>query len=489
MALAYFKVNRQALLDCEPRNEPGNPWVSFRKSMAKPFILDVLRGVSEMRLLHGCKGFDMTAEEVNTREGIRLGSLLRESFDRELGSEFFKNGCSDIKTGPVKEQRYVLGVTPDGNDIGLIFNTTLAGRFPFAERKADDPCPGTKPSAGGCEMPISKIESEFEPPGTTSLGKGGRLVFTNLKNAEALFSRAESSQSSTSVGRLSYVTIDDPNVPLATAAALSANFPPVFPNAAVDKGNLARYWVTDGGAADNRGLLSLLYALEGTIRRLYETDAGALPTLHIISADASASDLSYVQDRGIGSAMGAAESFASQLITDKLNEIDKFYEEPPNQELPSRNFKNLIMPLTLRSNGGVGTHWMLPDKILLRPPFHGMPQGDEERRGDLHSMQNPCDDKDGELRFWKSIQRFLSLREPACEVNREDILTIFDSLHESVGGKGSDEYKEFAGEKPLAVKWLCELSPVMQTERSHAETWSSLIDDLAGHGTPAGYCL
>ncbi len=485
-ALAYFKVNRQALLKSRPDNKSGNPWAKFRASMAEPFIQDVLQGASEMRMLHGCKRADTTVDETSIREGIRLSSLLRESFDRRLGDGFFKDGCSSIETSQGTDPRYVLGVESPGKGIGLIFNSTLGGRFPFADRKAEDPCPGAQRRDGGCTWPISKIESKFEPPGTTSLGKGGRLVFTNLQDAEALFPDPDGSQSNISAGPLNYVVIKDPDVPLATAAALSANFPPVFPNAAVDRGNLARYWVTDGGAADNRGLVSLLYALEGAIKRLPETDAGPLPTLHILSADASASDLSYAQDRGVGSALGAAERFASQLITDKLNEIENSYKDLPSSS--KVRFHNLIMPLALRSNGGVGTHWMLPNTILLRSPFRGTPQGAEESLDDPHGMKNPCNDKDGELKFPRSVLRFLSLREPACEVDRGEILTVFDSLHESDGEKGSDAYRRFANKSPFAVNWLCKPPPATKPQLRHVETWTGLVEDLTGREAPAGYC-
>ena len=61
---------------------------------------------------------------------------------------------------------------------------------------------------------------------------GGRLVFTNLKN-RAAFPSIEAPIPNT---RLPYWLVDDLDVPLARAAALNANFPPIFPNARARSG-------------------------------------------------------------------------------------------------------------------------------------------------------------------------------------------------------------------------------------------------------------
>lgn len=481
-ALAYFKVNRQALLDSLPGEQPDSPWRKFRDSMVEPFIQDVVQGASEMRLLYGCK----RGPEDEFREGLRLSSLLRESFDRRLGNQIFKDGCAPIPTSSDHgDYRYRVGLERKSMGIGLIFNTTLAGRFPVQDRDSADSCPGENmggtPATAGCTMPISTIESTVDPPQTTSFGKGGRLVFTNLEDAETLF---PSSTDPASGERPIYTVIADPDTPLATAAALSANFPPVFPNAAVDKGNLARYWVTDGGAADNRGIISLLHVMQKTIGKLAKYgNAAPLPTLHIVLADASAADLAFAQDRGVGAALGAAERFASQIIVDKRDEIRRGYKSLPGS--PDARFHNLVMPLALRSNGGVGTHWMLPDNILLRPPFGTTQQITGQERRPPGEMTEPCDDASGELGFPRSLLRFLSLRKAGCEIDREEILTLFDMLHDVNGGQPSDGYEKIAEKKPNILKWLCEEPPVGQ---QHEESWRGLVEALVKPGIPVGYC-
>ena len=84
----------------------------------------------------------------------------------------------------------------------------------------------------------------------TSLSAGGRLILTNLADTDAFPDQGMPQAPSE---YLAYVALNNPEIKLATAAALNANFPPVFSNAAVDVASSRRYWVTDGGATDNRG--------------------------------------------------------------------------------------------------------------------------------------------------------------------------------------------------------------------------------------------
>ena len=94
---------------------------------------------------------------------------------------------------------------------------------------------------------------------------GSRLILTNLLIDDETFP-AKGFRGVTSE-YLPYVIVQDTDQRLACGAALSANFPPVFSNAAIDlyqneRCNVVdRHWVTDGGASENRGVISLLYVL------------------------------------------------------------------------------------------------------------------------------------------------------------------------------------------------------------------------------------
>jgi len=107
---------------------------------------------------------------------------------------------------------------------------------------------------------------------------GGRLIFTNL--ADRTHSRlrcvAPRIRVAHSDVRLPYVVVQDRDVPVASAAALNANFPPIFTNARVDVASETKdaacpersYYVTDGGATENLGLVSALYALRAALKQL-----------------------------------------------------------------------------------------------------------------------------------------------------------------------------------------------------------------------------
>lgn len=478
-ALAYFRINRQDLLETPPGNDPANPWSLFGAAMSHAFIQDVLLGASEMRMLYGC-----TREK--SREGIRLGSLLRESMDRRFNANLFDNGCSPIHTAGRKDDgRYLTGSL----EIGLIFNTTLGGLFPI-------PGAGNEEPENGCpvrlaDTPIISVQEDaLEAKCRTSVGKGGRLVMTNLDKAPALFAPPEHRLTAAPASYLNYEIIDDPRVPVATAAALSANFPPVFPNAAVDRKGVARYWVTDGGAADNRGIVSLLYALERTIesqRNQGSIKAGTpWPNIHVILADASATNLAYAQDRGVSSALGAAERFASQLMTDKLDKINNDYKALTGDPGKRIEFHNLTMPVVLRSDGGVGTHWMLPEQISMRTPFGKVLRNKDGEVVTLEQLAEPCDADSGDLDFLGTLGRFFGLTRPGCNLDRQQVVTLFEMLHTTGNADAFKPLTDIAGEKPNILRWLCEM-PLLR-KNNHAENWTDLVSALGGGSEHINYC-
>jgi len=461
-AIAYFAMHREELLGAGPRGRPESMgataclndagecrgWARFGAVMSAPFIQDALRGLTEWRMAWGCQD-----RGGRSREGIRLGVQLQESFDRWFSGEFesgqvFQDGCAapppwSGTSGPVTR----LG---DQTEMGLIFNTALAGSFDRALFQ----CPDGQTCDGATLADVEYLANQaHEGYRTSAQGKGGRLILTNLKvdrdeqdGREGPFPDEADDLDAAPRDYLTYKVVNAPAIPLVSAAALSANFPPVFPNAAVDVDGQFRYWVTDGGATDNRGIISVLYALEGAIRdelacqgkaedpsdlssggwsgdtplqqssTCFDSDGRSYPPIHIVMAEASATDPTYTQDRGITTTFGAAERFASQLLVDKTRQLAKMYEGLGGQGI---YLHKLAMPLTLRSAGGIGTHWMLPANVTLREPA-GLPSGQEEvlAATGIHwpASENP-------------VERFLRFTDPGVDMSGEQAKRLVEALH------------------------------------------------------------
>jgi hypothetical protein len=346
-AIAYYSIHRDELMRGDASAEIA--WRKYFNTMAAPFIDDVLEGMSELR----------------TCGGTRTGILLRDSFIKRMES---------AQPGAIR----TVGQSP----VGLIFNTTRAGEQEWAS--------GNLATA-------------------TSAGAGAPLIFSNIDPAS--FEHCGHREAPSLC--LSSRSICDPDVPLTAAAALSANFPPVFANAAVDVAsgaNRTRYWVTDGGASENRGIISLLYALRYALsQELAEQFVSAdpkpraLPEIHIIVADASAEDTSFVQDRGLNSALCAADNYANQLsleLTAQINELCRELHSKAGAKSKdcSVHFHYLGMPDVLRVTGSVGTHWMLAGTYALHHKEKNGAAGDhtvlrgrsvEALIADLHVDGNP----------------------------------------------------------------------------------------------------
>jgi len=344
-ALAYFAAHRDDLINGDEKQ-----WQEFSKTMAEPFIQDVLEGITEWRVIAGSEHTDKYTKK-RFRMGLRLGDLLAESFEGR-----FKLNES--------EKNKQMGGHPD---IGLIFNTALVAQFPRW------PCDKLDKDAEwyDCNCGDNTAIAEQEkrcPVLRTKIDQGGRLVFTNIKDITKF---PEEGLDDALGDYLKYVFVRDGSIPIVRAAALSANFPPVFPNSAVDIDGKNRYWVTDGGATDNRGILSLLYALKSALKdeKIHCNDRPkdqACPAIHVIIADASATTLSFKRETGISAKFGAPARFASQLMVDLANDIKAKYKKLGG----TVKFHTLAMPLTLRSHGGLGTHWMLPTNVSFNVPLN-----------------------------------------------------------------------------------------------------------------------
>jgi len=307
-ALAYFVSHWPRLLGTD-----SAAWDEFFTAMKKPYIEDVLDGSGEWRI---------AADH-------RLGHLLADSFERHWGDNRRKTMA-------------------DVDDIGLILNSAIAGRF--VREVGDDN-----------KAPIGVIERRSGRSGSSDVA-GGRVVYTNLELPDH-FGKAvlieEKEPRVTRDTRLPVFVVNGGHVRLSDAAAANANFPPVFSNVAIDRNHDLRLWVTDGGAIDNRGTETLLMALRHAVQAVKGTKrCPTLPTIHVIEVEASAFSDSYSQDRGLGSMMAAGTAFASQLDAEVLEDLRR-------QSNGGVRFHYLPMPRLLRRSGSFGTHWMMQERITV----------------------------------------------------------------------------------------------------------------------------
>jgi hypothetical protein len=335
VAAAYFYAHQADLQ--RPYATSWQDWRKFEYHMTDPFIGDVLEGATEWRIV----------------SRMALGVLLKESFERHL---FTADGLQHL--GDAAKPALILNTTVTGTpeeDSDL-----LRGRFlhPTKAQTCDQR-----------HLPYANVS-------------GGRLIFTNLRDRSA-FPDAERG-TDTKPGdtrpiadiRLPYVVVQDPKVPLSAAAALNANIPPVFTNARVnvpaevsdDECPERPYYVTDGGATENLGFVSALYALRKALRDMEASPGTDIPEIHLVLIEASATTYDYTPDRGINAATGGAkERLTGGLTVELVDEINKELKlARPNAA--AIQFHYLAMPLAFRSRGGFGTHWMFPQSVLIENP-------------------------------------------------------------------------------------------------------------------------
>jgi hypothetical protein len=280
------------------------------------------------------------AAEWRIASGMRIGQILAEGFEHRFESD------------GLKQDRATLGQV--ANEIGVVFDTAICGS-----------------ARSG------------------TLESGGRLVFTNLPN-DFLDSAANDGWRFD----FPFVSVNHPSIDFARAAALSANFPPVFSNAAIDIDGKpgVDYWVTDGGAVENRGIISILLAVRAALNRINRPDgapAVRLRPVRILLADASAfADTNHGQgrsDRGLGAKFEAARQISNRLVRELLNDINRRYDMlmprgPDNPDQPVSPYckgekkahprsgvsvVDLTMPDALRVGGSFGTNWMMPSSVEI----------------------------------------------------------------------------------------------------------------------------
>jgi len=331
VSLAYFSAHREQLL------RQTNTWTTFIEAMSFNHIQDVLQGFAEWRLVRR----------------VGLAQLLVESFDRKFNQK---------QEGAKKLGELV--------DIGLILNTTIAAH----------PAPDSTFLAELFASPKALYSKDMV---FTRL-EGGRLIFTNLSDT-SIFDSHDDLKGKMGISAdidLTYKTIRDPSLLISTAAALNANFPPVFANSGVweidTKQQVSgKYYVTDGGVNENRGLISLLYALNSALR---QWSVGKSVDIHVLALDASAFSIDYDEDRGIHNLFSgtAQERLASGLERQLLVQICRKAEELGGECLaknsgtakagPKIHMHYLSMPAVLAMRGGFGTHWMLPETVRVTNP-------------------------------------------------------------------------------------------------------------------------
>lgn len=331
-ALAYFAGHRADLVGGSP-----DAWTRYFDTMSQPFIQDVLERASEWRMV----------------TSGRLGMLLAESFETRWHLPAERNTLAQVR------------------DMGLILNTALAGHF---DRPGDD---------GDPARPLFEIEPRHRKDLTRSTLAGGRLLLTNLEFPAAL----TSAPLEPGIVHPLPIVVRSTQLRLEQAAALNANFPPVFSNAAIDVDEKTRFWVTDGGAVDNRGMEMLLYALRLALERL---DRDRLPRIHVVVADASAFSDKYAQDRGISSVTGAGSRFASHLNAELVAAIRAIYARTPDRFA----FSYVMMPDRLRESGSFGTHWMLQKRITIHHGSASETISGEEMVDVLRALHAPGADRD-----------------------------------------------------------------------------------------------
>jgi hypothetical protein len=310
----------------------GNAWTEYVDGVGEPFIQDVLEGIGELRIVGSTS----------------LGALLQESLQRRV--------FNDRDPG---KARAIAQVFSDPRVPPLILNSAISGH----------PYDDSEVLAGRISSPPTGASCAVKSRPYANLA-GGRLIFTNLTNTTGFPQPMEGVPDMW----LPYRIINFGDVKLSSASALTANFPPVFSNARVrigpdvedaKQGACSRsYFVTDGGATENLGLVSALYALRST---LTDMDAETpLSDIHILALEASAIDYDYSDDRGLGAATGGSKERINAGLTQALlREVQKLADERHHVQV---HVHYLPLPVAFRSRGGFGTHWMFAPTVRVANP-------------------------------------------------------------------------------------------------------------------------
>jgi hypothetical protein len=422
VALAYFAAYRDALVTA-PRDGGGSCpddfaantlkadlWDCFDDSMTRPFIEDVLNGATEWRV------FSRTA----------LSALLAESFEHRL---FGNRRLASIESPALILNVSVVSHPAEASDL--------------LQRTLD-----AAPTAGAQDEKCGEAERAFQ------MLSGGRIIFTNLRDSGKFPQRDPRIPDI----RLPYHVMQADDIPLATAAALNANFPPIFPSArvriadAVSGDCPARtYYVTDGGAVENLGLISALYALQSAVDRV--PMGSRLRPIHVVLAEASAVTYDYGQDRGLSALGGSRERLAGGLTETLIRALEDQITAR-DQASPKIEFYYLGLPLAFRARGGFGTHWMYAKEYHLSDP--------RQRSIPL-----------------KNYIPLAVLRNEKAAVDRKALQELWLALHDP-DRRFCDGSRKFESADSIKVQsWICGDSKANPEGRDlHMEQWQRLVERI-----------
>lgn len=424
VAAAYFYSHRKSLLEDQPQRcdaldqSKQDPWQCYLDRMSMPFIRDVMQGAGEWRI----------------QSEQPLGILLAESFERRLFADGHK------KNG-------------DDSALGLILNTSITGHPLADSAMLNGALAQPRNAAGPCQNHQRPV----------SILAGGRLAFTNVRDVTA-FQKASGEAPGI---QLPFVIVQDDSVELAHAAALNANFPPVFPNARVDLTGypidaasqcaVHSYYVTDGGATENLGLLSALLALKSALSR--PGVAGPLRDIDIVLAEASAIDYDYEQDRGVGAATGQAkERLTGRLTLELIDQVQQAARAiDPNARV---RVHDLSLPRAFRSRGGFGTHWMFPESVRIENPLPA-------------TLPSP----------WKqTVAQYSGLDRYWVTLDRKDLLTLWQGLHNPESDFCARQWcPDPDADLHTVSNWVCGRDAdknVVAIADPHQQRWRELVDSL-----------
>jgi hypothetical protein len=421
VAEAYFYTHRNALLAAGASNPE---WQLFEDRMTEPFIGDVLEGAGEWRLL--------------SREP--LGQLLVESFERRL----FLLGDHQATMG-------------ESSQLGLILNTSITAH----------PQEDSDLLRGGFLRPDPNTTCNARHIPYALMG-GGRLIFTNLTDRDAFPPSGAVPLTDGKLHipdvRLPYVVVQDRNIRVASAATLNANFPPVFTNARVDVASETddtacpqrSYYVTDGGATENLGLLSALYALRAALGKLQPQE---IPEIHIITVEASATAYDYTPDRGLNAATGGSKERLTGGLTQELLDEVQYLVTQATGDNRRLQVHDLALPLAFRSRGGFGTHWMFPDSIVVENPQLAAPPKWYEHQ----------------------LAEWFSKNPPSATIDKQQLIDLWIKLHAPDQSFCTSSWKK---DQRRVADWVCGKNAAggqKLPEDIHITEWRNLIESLKPH--------
>jgi hypothetical protein len=160
--------------------------------------------------------------------------------------------------------------------------------------------------------------------------------------------------------------------------------------------------VTDGGAEENLGLISALYALESALDKI--PGGVRIRPIHLVIAEASAVAYDYSQDRGLSAIIGGSSERMAAGLTNALIEKIRKQLQRLNGAKATIEFHYLGLPLAFRARGGFGTHWMYAKEYYLNDP---RPR----------------------TTSWLNFFPFALLREGKAAIYREDLEKLWLALH------------------------------------------------------------